>query len=184
MLLKENALRKERKLISENPIKYQYYYIFKCIGSNCTKEIKIQQGAIKSRTGKCMKCSHKGEPYKFIYNELLKTLKRRNKHQEDDLISFKEFLEIINTKKCHYCGENVNYNKHTRDNSGNHLSRAYQLDRKDNEIGYTKDNLVVCCWTCNRLKSNEFSYDEFMKLSPILKKIKLKRKKMISIHQK
>ena len=43
--------------------------------------------------------------------------------------------------------------------------------RKDNDIGYVKNNLVVCCWECNRLKSDRFTYKEFIKLSPILKEI-------------
>ena len=35
------------------------------------------------------------------------------------------------------------------------------LDRDDNSKGYTFENSVPCCFTCNRLKSNIFTKDEF-----------------------
>ena len=35
------------------------------------------------------------------------------------------------------------------------------LDRKDNNIGYSLDNCIPACHTCNRMKM-DLSYDEFM----------------------
>lgn len=36
------------------------------------------------------------------------------------------------------------------------------LDRKDNEKGYVKDNIVLCCSRCNLIKSNFFNEEEML----------------------
>lgn len=50
-------------------------------------------------------------------------------------LTFDNFKELI-AGKCYYCG----------------ISNKIGIDRKDNQIGYTKENSVSCCWTCNKLK--------------------------------
>ncbi len=38
-------------------------------------------------------------------------------------------------------------------------------------MSYKIGIFVLCCWECNRLKSDRFTYEEFLRLSPILKEI-------------
>ncbi len=45
------------------------------------------------------------------------------------------------------------------------------LDRKDNKVGYLKKNLVVCCYMCNRVKGNNFSYANMKKIGKTLKEV-------------
>lgn len=75
-------------------------------------------------------------------------------------ITLEEFTEL-NTKLCHYCN-----NQLPRTRSG--------LDRKDNTKGYTIDNVVPCCTFCNHLKSDCFTYNEFLEFSrtDLFKKIR------------
>lgn len=167
MLLKENAIRKEKEIKGKN--RY-YLYIFNC--ERCGIEMRLQGQTIKKHSGKCMRCTQLKKPYEYIYNELQQ---HRKKQTLFDL-TFEEFLEIIKNKTCHYCGEELVYEEYSRF-WGKTNSRAHQLDRKDNELGYTKNNLVTCCWECNRLKSNRFTYEEFLQLSPALKKIQNERKR-------
>lgn len=167
MLLKENAIKKEKIVKGKN----RYYnYIFECLG--CQKEISVQSSSLKRHSGKCMRCTQLKEPYRYIYNEL-KLHKKENVTVD---ITFEEFLDIIKEKKCHYCEIDLQYEEYSRV-WGKTNSRAHQLDRKNNDLGYSKTNLVTCCWDCNRLKSNRFSYEEFIQLSPILKKIQSDREK-------
>lgn len=42
-------------------------------------------------------------------------------------------------KNCHYCGDNI---------------PTIGFDRIDSKRGYVKDNLVLCCITCNAMKSS------------------------------
>lgn len=169
MLLKENSIRKEKLIKGKN--RY-YLYIFECDG--CGKELKIQGSSLKNHSGKCMRCTQLKEPYMYIYNEL----KSHKKENIEFNLTFEEFLSIIQNNNCHYCNDMIKYEKYSRV-WGKTNSRAHQLDRKDNNLGYIKDNLVTCCWDCNRLKSNKFTYEEFLSFSPILTKIKLDRKEKI-----
>lgn len=147
------------------------YKVFHFECSECNIDIKAQQNQLGRHSGKCASCSHKGIPYYFIYNEL----KNHRNNNVEFKLTFEEFLIVINKPECHYCENILIYNKHSR-NEGVSLTRAHQLDRKDNNKGYIFDNLVPCCWECNRLKSNRFTYDEFMLLSPIMKNIMKNRK--------
>jgi|APGre2960657373_1045057.scaffolds.fasta_scaffold51871_3 hypothetical protein len=166
MLLKENAKRKEKNVIGKN----RYYnYIFECVG--CQKELSIQSSSLKNHSGKCMRCAQLKEPYRYIYNEL----KLHKKNGKKVVLTFDEFLDIIKLKECHYCGKELFYEEHSRV-WGKTNSRAHQLDRKNNDLGYSKDNVVTCCWECNRLKSDRFTYEEFIQLTPVLKKIENERK--------
>ena len=49
-------------------------------------------------------------------------------------------------KPCHYCGCEI---------------KVTGLDRKDSSKGYTPDNVVPCCWSCNSKKGTK-PYEEFM----------------------
>ena len=62
--------------------------------------------------------------------------------------------------ECFYCGENI---------------KSRGLDRKDNSIGHTIDNTVVCCELCNMTRGNRFSVDEMMLIGDVIKKIKINR---------
>jgi 5-methylcytosine-specific restriction endonuclease McrA len=42
-------------------------------------------------------------------------------------------------------------------------------DRKDSSVGYTADNVVLACRTCNVVKNNILTYDEMLVLGPIVR---------------
>lgn len=147
------------------------YKVFHFDCSECGVDIKAQTNQLLRHSGKCCSCSQKGIPYLHIYNEL----KNHGNKNVEFTLTFDELLETIKISECHYCNNELNYNKHSRVN-GIPSSRAYQLDRKNNLKGYTISNVVPCCWECNRLKSDRFTYDEFLLISPILKQIMIDRK--------
>jgi len=39
------------------------------------------------------------------------------------------------------------------------------IDRKDNDVGYTIENSVPCCYRHNRIKSNLFTFEEMMDIA-------------------
>lgn len=61
-------------------------------------------------------------------------------------LSKEQWLGLI-SKPCHYCNEAL------------HIF-GIGLDRMDNNIGYELQNVVPCCVSCNRIKSDQLSYDE------------------------
>ena len=56
-------------------------------------------------------------------------------------------IDNIFSKSCHYCGE-TDWHK-------------LGCDRKDNKLPHTPENVVPCCFNCNREK-NTMGYDEYM----------------------
>lgn len=86
-------------------------------------------------------------------------------------LTFENFLEFTEISECFYCGAPVPWVPYR--------SNRYNLDRKVNDIGYTRENCVVCCWSCNRLKSAEFTFEEMLLLAPALRAIRAKRSTLL-----
>ena len=49
------------------------------------------------------------------------------------------------------------------------------LDRINNELGHTRDNIVPCCYDCNCARNNNFSFEEMKEIGKVISKIKEKR---------
>lgn len=59
-------------------------------------------------------------------------------------LNIEEFIHLLSLN-CHYCG----------------IEKANGVDRKDSNNGYTKDNVLPCCWACNCMKKN-YNYEFFI----------------------
>jgi hypothetical protein len=70
-----------------------------------------------------------------LYKDYNKSAKRRNHSFDLDLEKFK----VLALSECHYC----DYYKEGEVNG---------IDRVNNDLGYTMDNCVTCCYTCNKMK--------------------------------
>ncbi len=101
--------------------------------------------------------------WKCLYRALMKTAKKKN---HDILLTLEDFVEFTTIDKCHYCDIDIVWHSHIHAKGA---KTRYNLDRKDNTKGYSKDNCVVCCKDCNMLKSNKISYSTMLKFGKILK---------------
>jgi len=150
------------------------YYVYRCLV--CQGNIKYRPWKVKKASFVCRRCSSRRkpppvqnkEPYRALYTHFMLSLKRR---ELDCSIVFESFVEFTKTKECHYCGAVVKWSP----SSSKKWSTATNLDRKNNRLGYSVENCVVCCCDCNKTKGDRFTYSEFMSLAPILKKIRLER---------
>lgn len=70
----------------------------------------------------------------------------------------KEELRNITSKNCHYCGNIPSQIAKYHAQHGEYIYNG--IDRLNNTIGYTIDNCVPCCGTCNRAK-DIMSVDQF-----------------------
>jgi hypothetical protein len=102
-------------------------------------------------------------PYRYCYTMLKNQAKYR---KLECLLTFDEFLEFTKINKCEYCGDNILWEEHITNISNR---GGYNLDRKDNKLGYTKQNCVVCCKNCNAMKSDKISYDLMIRLGDVMK---------------
>ena len=83
----------------------------------------------------------------------------------DGLISYEELLEklVLSKLKCYYCRKDVLLLY-----ENNREQKQWTLDRLDNSLGHTKENVVVCCLKCNLerrcLNDEKFLFTKQMRL--------------------
>lgn len=91
--------------------------------------------------------------------------------------SLEEFVGIVTTN-CFYCGcePNVISGSNRNTKHGVAAFKHLGIDRVDNLKGYTKDNVVPCCWRCNNAKWT-YEKDDFLHwVSRIYKKSRRRKK--------
>lgn len=108
----------------------------------------------------CITCRNKVTDFhNSIKNDITKTAQwkikqyaKRDKEMKREFnITRQDFLRILfdSNGYCHYCMQRFNL-------------KNLGLDRKYNQIGHIKGNVVACCRSCNN-KKRTISYDEFKK---------------------
>ena len=91
---------------------------------------------------------------KKIYNKSLKgkilDYKNRSfKNKKRELKISEKWMEILFKSECFYCGENP-------------INNLNSIDRKDNNLPYTYENSVSCCYMCNYIKKT-LNHKDFIK---------------------
>jgi hypothetical protein len=128
----------------------------------CGKEYKTKASALLcGRNRGCRTCTNGnlGRPFEGLFRQLLLQCKH---HPKLVSLTYEEYLEFTKVKTCHYCKTPIVWNPHGNQKSG------YKLDRKDNSVGYTKANCVVCCARCNRGKGADFTYAEWREIGKVI----------------
>jgi len=118
------------------------------------KSRSLLYGKIKSCG--CLRKIKKGEAnFNKLYSGYKKSAQARNfvfsLHKED-------FRKII-SKNCFYCGVEPLQILNRKFSNGEYLFNG--IDRKNNLLGYTKENCLPCCFICNRAKGN-MAYKDFI----------------------
>ena len=109
----------------------------------------------KRKNHKCSSCSKKGKPSHNRgkpFGALYYIIKyHASKYRNIEcLLTYEEFIEFTKINECYYCGDNISWLAYRNNRRG-----GYNLDRKNNNEGYTKNNCVVCCELCNYMKRME-----------------------------
>jgi 5-methylcytosine-specific restriction endonuclease McrA len=151
--------------------------IFWNVKCDCGREFTCLPQDLK-RLGPCRNCSpglkaerpfRRKRPFEAQYNAWTK----RAKYKVE--ISYEQFVGLTKIKECHYCGDVIIWLDYRK---CNRRSNASNLDRKENSVGYTLENVVVCCVRCNLSKNNHFTYEQWKQLGEVIKN--WKRKDMCS----
>jgi hypothetical protein len=126
-------------------------YICKCeCGSNRNyRGHYLIRGLIKS-----CGCARLRTPEMLCYKIVRSTYRNNAKKRGIEFkLSLEEVMGMIKDK-CHYCGSvESNTKKFRKFKDG--IDREFKcngIDRKDNDKGYIKGNMVACCGTCNMMK--------------------------------
>ena len=155
------------ELVSRNPV----LWLCRCTCGNTVEVKSTNLGGDRAHNTRSCGCLQKEvsggrfrlRPFEWLYKGHI--VKRK---QWDDL-TYEEFLEFTSFKGCHYCGISLIWNQY-RTGAGTQANT--NLDRKDNSIGYTKSNLVPCCFRCNAIKSTHLTYNEMVEIGKCIRKMR------------
>lgn len=104
------------------------------------------------------------KPKQYLLRKARTSAKRRNILCDLLLSDIPDIPEI-----CPVLGIPLFYTKNKR------TDNTPSIDRIDNNLGYTKDNIIIISWRANNLKHNG-TYDEFRKLTQFLNKCQYNKK--------
>lgn len=88
----------------------------------------------------------------FVYS------KSRAKQRKLEWNLTEEQYSELRKQRCHYCQGKLN-------------ETSVGLDRINNNLGYTLENVLPCCGNCNRIRSNIYTYEEMLKLAVVIREI-------------
>lgn len=148
-------------VLAEAGINRNNNVLWDCV-CTCGRKVKLTTHRLqteRTRSCGCPECMYgleKGESaFRLKFKEYQNSAAARG--HEWGLTS--EQFRSITQESCHYCGappSKKTYNSHC-----NGQFTYNGLDRKNNDLGYTPDNVVPCCSRCNYYKGRK-SYTEFI----------------------
>lgn len=151
--------------------RYKRLSVYKC-KCTCGKECEATQNDLRSGNKKSCGCRigtsksrYKGENFSTIssiYNNYKQSASRYNRQ----FILTRAQLTKLISLNCYYCGDPPQTQKKAMNQWDKPLSYN-GIDRVDNNKGYTLQNSVPCCKSCNFLKKDT-PQEEFL---TIIKKI-------------
>lgn len=100
-------------------------------------------------------------------------IKKNNLSPRDKLI-LRDELYFRDGTRCHQCHiEEYNFRNIWGDNFYGGIKRGgvLEIDRKDNDREYSRENCILACAICNMAKSDKFSHDEFQKIGTVIEEI-------------
>lgn len=149
---------------------------WKCL-CDCGNETVLQWSALKSGGTKSCGCVQKENLKKLANkrrlpegvaacNALIIKYKNQAKKRGIEQGLTDEQIIAFHKGNCHYCGSPPSNTCSISTLNGSYTYSG--IDRKDNEKGYTIDNVVPCCISCNSAKGIG-AYDEFINWIKALK---------------
>jgi len=121
---------------------------------SCGNDHEVAGRALRGGESKSCGCKPHGKPatIQATINEIFSQYRTRAARKDYGFsLTDAHFRELIDGN-CHYCGAKPG-NVYRR---GHKSSAAYTyngIDRVDNSLGYTADNVVSCCGICNKAKN-------------------------------
>lgn len=152
----------KRKRITEFRIDKRH---FKGFRSNCKK---CEQAYTKQwRLNNPDKRKNQNKKYNRSIKARFNLMTFRNKRfSQIGQMSLSDYEKILHNSKCIYCNAKM-------------PSTGVGLDRIDNKIGYIVSNVVTCCGRCNVFRGAGISFEDMLKLKPLLRKLQNKISKFI-----
>lgn len=146
-----------------------YYWNCKCdCGNECIRtynSLKLGHtrscGCLKLELIKELGMKHRKSSGEASFNSVYRNYKRQAKSRNLEFNLNKEEFKKLTSSDCWYCGRPPS-NKTVRAKYPYVGTYIYNgLDRINSSKEYSTDNVIPCCWKCNRAKSN-MDFNEFL----------------------
>lgn len=132
------------------------WWLCKC---ECGNEKIIRSSHLVHGSVTSCKCKVKLPKGEAGLRGVLRTYKHKASQRGYSFDLTDEQFKNITKMSCHYCGSFPNNEAKHPGYNGNYVYNG--IDRIDNTKGYSIENCVPCCRTCNRAK-NTMSYSEYI----------------------
>lgn len=127
---------------------------------DCGNMVVRQGRSLREGKTKSCGCRNGHTPEIAGFNILLRGLKQKAKERGYSWELTEDEVHSLSKGKCFYCGsEPTQLIRHVKSRA-NYIYNG--LDRIDNSLGYTTNNVVSCCGQCNKAKQI-YSQDNFKK---------------------
>lgn len=133
---------------------------------SCGVEKLISTGTLKH--GTTVSCGHVGKVNRVTArrlpdnaaekNYLYISYKKRAEYTNKSFTLDKTEFVALAEQNCAYCGAEPSNNRKSKHIDGV-VWKYNGLDRIDSSKGYDSDNVVACCWECNRMKRDMAAQD-------------------------
>lgn len=155
------------KVNKDGAVKRYYRCLCNCGKTTICQITGVLSGRIKSCG--CLAEEQRKEGRSRKYHPVISSAMVIWCHYKEEL-SFDDFMRLTQ-QNCTYCGVPPSNIFNKADKAKSYIPSQYQieagnfvyngLDRVDSNKKHTIDNVVPCCWNCNRMKSN-MSLDDFL----------------------
>ena len=137
-----------------------------CLNTFTINRAQVSINLIKNLPCTCKECNNRlkstnksSSTEESIINNLYRDYSSSAKDRKLDFdLTLEKFTELIKGN-CYYCG--LNNDSYRRRYSKNIIIKRVGIDRVDNLKGYTIENSISCCKTCNRMK-NIMNQEQFV----------------------
>ncbi len=136
-----------KKMIEKPKSIYQIFCSKRCLKNKSNEEIK------QKRNNNIQACIKQKVYYQKSINK-----------KYNILIDYNTEYLISLGINCFYCNIECKFGNEKDSRHSDTLS----YDKKDPDIGYIKENVVVCCWFCNRMK-NQTNYQDWIQFINFIK---------------
>jgi 5-methylcytosine-specific restriction endonuclease McrA len=117
--------------------------------------------------------------FKTSNNELIKNMEGQYVDNFEEVFPLIGFKELVENQECAYCKisiEMVNQlAKVQKLFKKSERGWSLEIDRKNSNKEYAKDNCVMACYWCNNAKTDEFTHDEFVEIGKAIQSVWEKR---------
>lgn len=107
-----------------------------------------------------------------IYSRIVRSNRGKGSSEVISKEDFAEWYEAA-IKACSYCG--ITEKDYLLNKEFFRLTKRLCIDCIDAKIGYVKGNLALCCYRCNTIKSDCFSYTEMKEIGKTYITSKIRR---------